>query len=103
MKILSGAYAPDAGEVYIEGQKVEVFDPRVAQRMGVSIIYQDFNLIPYMNVAQNIFLGRFPMKIWADRSQEDACGRLRAVEQPEYARRHAHPDCRFEHGPATDG
>ena len=62
MKILSGAYAPDAGEVFIDGQKVEVFDPRVAQRMGVTIIYQDFNLIPYMNVAQNIFLGRFPMK-----------------------------------------
>jgi ribose transport system ATP-binding protein len=62
MKILSGAYAPDAGEVYIEGRKVEVFDPRVAQRMGVSIIYQDFNLIPYMNVAQNIFLGRFPKR-----------------------------------------
>jgi ribose transport system ATP-binding protein len=62
MKILSGAYAPDAGEVYIDGQKVEVFDPRAAQRMGVSIIYQDFNLIPYMNVAQNIFLGRFPLK-----------------------------------------
>jgi ABC-type sugar transport system ATPase subunit len=62
MKILSGAYAPDSGEVYIEGRKVEVFNPRAAQRMGVSIIYQDFNLIPYMNVAQNIFLGRFPMK-----------------------------------------
>ena len=62
MKILSGAYAPDAGEVFIDGQKVEVFDPRVAQRIGVSIIYQDFNLIPYMNVAQNIFLGRFPKK-----------------------------------------
>ena len=62
MKILSGAYAPDAGEVYIDGQKVEVYDPRVAQRMGVSIIYQEFNLIPYMNVAQNIFLGRFPLK-----------------------------------------
>jgi ribose transport system ATP-binding protein len=61
MKILSGAYPPDAGEVFIEGQRVEVFDPRVAQRMGVSIIYQEFNLIPYMNVAQNIFLGRFPM------------------------------------------
>ena len=62
MKILSGAYPPDAGEVFIEGQRVEVFDPRVAQRMGVSIIYQEFNLIPYMNVAQNIFLGRFPMR-----------------------------------------
>jgi ribose transport system ATP-binding protein len=62
MKILSGAYAPDAGEVYIDGQKVRSFDPRVARRMGVNIIYQEFNLIPYMDVAQNIFLGRFPRK-----------------------------------------
>jgi ribose transport system ATP-binding protein len=62
MKVLSGAYAPDQGEVYIDGQKVKVFDPRVAQRMGVNIIYQEFNLIPYMNVAQNIFLGRFPRR-----------------------------------------
>jgi len=62
MKILSGAYAPDEGEVYLDGQKVKVFDPRVAQRMGVNIIYQEFNLIPYMNVAQNIFLGRFPRR-----------------------------------------
>ena len=59
MKILSGAYAPDEGEVFIDGQKVRVFDPRVARRMGVNIIYQEFNLIPYMDVAQNIFLGRF--------------------------------------------
>ncbi|HTU01030.1 MAG TPA: ATP-binding cassette domain-containing protein, partial [Candidatus Sulfotelmatobacter sp.] len=62
MKVLSGAYAPDAGEVYIDGQRVGVFDPRVAQRLGVSIIYQEFNLIPHMNVAQNIFLGRFPRR-----------------------------------------
>ncbi|MCE1252231.1 MAG: sugar ABC transporter ATP-binding protein [Anaerolineae bacterium] len=62
MKILSGAYAPDEGEVYIDGKKVEHFNPHVAQEMGVSIIYQEFNLIPYMNVAQNIFIGRFPKK-----------------------------------------
>jgi len=62
MKVLSGAYAPDEGDVRIDGQPVETFDPRVAQRMGVSIIYQEFNLIPYMDVAQNIFLGRFPKK-----------------------------------------
>ena len=41
MKILSGAYAPDEGEVFIDGQKVRVFDPRVAKRMGVNIIYQE--------------------------------------------------------------
>jgi ABC-type sugar transport system ATPase subunit len=62
MKILSGAYGPDEGVVSIDGEAVEIFDPRVAQRMGVSIIYQEFNLIPYMNVAQNIYLGRFPMR-----------------------------------------
>ena len=59
MKVLSGAYAPDEGEVYIGGQKVKAFTPRAAMRMGVNIIYQEFNLIPYMDVAQNIFLGRF--------------------------------------------
>lgn len=62
MKILAGAYVPDEGEVIIDGEKVTDFSPRVAQHLGVSIIYQEFNLIPYMNVAQNIFLGRFPKK-----------------------------------------
>jgi ribose transport system ATP-binding protein len=59
MKILSGAYAPEEGEVYIGGQKVKAFSPRAAMRMGINIIYQEFNLIPYMDVAHNIFLGRF--------------------------------------------
>lgn len=62
IKILSGAYAPDEGEVIIDGKKVTHFNPIVAQHMGVSTIYQEFNLIPYMNVAQNIFFGRFPKK-----------------------------------------
>ena len=59
MKVLSGAYAPDEGEVHIGGQKVKAFTPRAAMRMGVNIIYQEFNLIPYMDVAHNVFLGRF--------------------------------------------
>jgi ribose transport system ATP-binding protein len=62
VKILSGAFAPDGGEVFIDGQKVEQFDPRIAQQLGVSIIYQELNLAPYLNVAENIFLGRFPQK-----------------------------------------
>ena len=60
IKILSGAYSPEEGEVYIGGQKVTDFTPRVAEGMGVSTIYQEFNLFPYMNVAQNIFIGQFP-------------------------------------------
>lgn len=62
VKILSGAYAPDEGEVFVDGKKVEDFDPRVAQHAGVTIIYQELNLVPYLNVAENIFLGRFPKK-----------------------------------------
>jgi ABC-type sugar transport system ATPase subunit len=62
IKILSGAYAPDGGEVFIDGEKVTDFKPATVEHMGVSTIYQEFNLFPYLNVAQNIFIGRFPKK-----------------------------------------
>jgi ribose transport system ATP-binding protein len=60
MKVLAGAYQPDAGTIALNGQERRVANPRQAQRLGVGIIYQEFNLVPYMSVAQNIFLGRFP-------------------------------------------
>ncbi len=60
MKVLAGAYQPDSGAIRLNGQQVRVANPRQAQRLGVGIIYQEFNLVPYMSVAQNIFLGRFP-------------------------------------------
>lgn len=62
MKILAGAYQPDAGKIYLNGNEVAFSNPRQAQLAGIAIIYQEFNLVPYMNVAQNIFLGRFPKK-----------------------------------------
>lgn len=62
MKILAGAYIPDAGKIYLQGKEVNFHTPRQAQAAGIAIIYQEFNLVPYMNVAQNIFLGRFPKK-----------------------------------------
>ncbi|MBI5305667.1 MAG: sugar ABC transporter ATP-binding protein [Chloroflexi bacterium] len=62
MKVLVGAYHPDAGKIIFQGQEVRFATPRQAQQLGISIIYQEFNLIPYMNVAQNIFLGRFPKR-----------------------------------------
>ncbi|MCX5735554.1 MAG: sugar ABC transporter ATP-binding protein [candidate division NC10 bacterium] len=60
MKVLAGAYQPDAGAISLNGRPVRLASPRQAQKHGVGIIYQEFNLVPYMNVAQNIFLGRFP-------------------------------------------
>ncbi len=58
MKILSGAYTPDAGSIYLGGEKVAFSHPREAQMKGISIIYQEFNLLPERTVAHNIFLAR---------------------------------------------
>ena len=62
MKVLAGAYTPDSGEIEIKGQKVRLNSPQHAQQLGVSTIYQEFNLVPYLNVAQNIYLGRYPRR-----------------------------------------
>ncbi len=60
MKVLSGVNPTVSGKVYIEGKEVSLSDTRVAIREGVSIIYQELNLIPYLSVAENIFLGEAP-------------------------------------------
>lgn len=62
MKILAGAHAPDAGELLIEGKKITRFNPIAAQKSGIGIIYQEFNLIPYLTVAENIFIDHMPKK-----------------------------------------
>src|SRR5512137_2722413 len=58
MKIMSGAYIPDSGEMFLGGEKVSFSHPQQAQLKGISIIYQEFNLLPERTVAHNIFLGR---------------------------------------------
>lgn len=60
MKVLAGAYVPDSGELYIDGRRVEHFNPRHAQSLGVGIIYQEFNLVPYLSVAHNIYIDHMP-------------------------------------------
>jgi ribose transport system ATP-binding protein len=62
MKILAGATPPDAGEIAISGAAVNIRTPRDAERLGVAIIYQEFNLVPALDVAANIFLGREPSR-----------------------------------------
>ena len=62
MKIMSGAYIPDSGTIYLNGEKVSFSHPQEAQLKGISIIYQEFNLLPERTVAHNIFLGREPSK-----------------------------------------
>lgn len=62
MKILSGAYIADTGDVYIENQKMTYSKPAEAMEQGVRIIYQELNNMPFMSVAENIFLGNWPKK-----------------------------------------
>lgn len=58
MKIMAGAYTPDAGEILLSNKKVAFAHPRQAHEQGISIIYQEFNLLPERTVAHNIFLAR---------------------------------------------
>ena len=60
MKILAGADTKDTGQIIINGTEMHINGPQEAMRYGISIIYQEFNLVPYMNAAENIFLGREP-------------------------------------------
>jgi ribose transport system ATP-binding protein len=60
MKVLSGAVPLDSGEIRLSGGPVHIHSPHHAQQLGVSMIYQEFNLSPYLSVAENIFLGREP-------------------------------------------
>jgi ribose transport system ATP-binding protein len=62
IKMLSGAYHPDEGEILLDGQKVNISSATVAQALGISTIYQEFNLVPQLTVAENIFLGRQPRR-----------------------------------------
>jgi ABC-type sugar transport system ATPase subunit len=58
MKILSGAYLADEGEIYIEGQRAHIHSPQDAFNLGVGMIYQDLALFDNLDVARNIFVGR---------------------------------------------
>ncbi len=58
IKVLGGIYTADEGEIYIDGKKVAINGVKDAQNNGVAIIHQELVLVPYMTVAENIFLGR---------------------------------------------
>jgi len=58
IKILGGAVRPDAGTISLNGSPVHLTSPDAARRAGISVIYQEFNLIPRLTVSENVFLGR---------------------------------------------
>lgn len=62
MKILSGAYVKDEGEIEVFSKKTELGNPNLAKELGIGIIYQELNLVPSLSVAENIFIGRYIYK-----------------------------------------
>lgn len=57
-KVILGAYQPEEGQVYFEGEKVDFSSTKDALKKGIAAVYQEFTLVPYLSVAQNIFLNR---------------------------------------------
>ncbi len=62
IKIFSGLYPKDGGQIWISGRETEIGSPREALNLGISTIYQEFNLVSTLTVAENIFLGREKLK-----------------------------------------
>lgn len=60
IKILSGAIQPDAGELFVDGQRVHLRSPVAAQHYGIETVYQDLAVVPMLDIAENLFLGREP-------------------------------------------
>jgi simple sugar transport system ATP-binding protein len=71
MKIITGAYQRDAGEILIEGKDVHFKSPHESRDLGIEMIYQDFALCGNLDVGQNIFLGRWPKRfgLFVDRDK----------------------------------
>src|SRR5215211_5086541 len=62
VKLLSGIYQPDAGELLLDGKSVHLAAPHAAQQAGISTVHQELNLVPHLDAGRNIFLGREPLR-----------------------------------------
>ncbi len=78
MKVLSGVHRPDEGRILLEEREVEFASPHEAQAAGISIIYQEFSLVPHLPAYENIFLGREKRTHWGtlDRPAMKTAARL---------------------------
>jgi ribose transport system ATP-binding protein len=62
MKVLTGIYKRDGGTIHYKGKEIDISSPEEAQALGIGIIHQELNLMPHLTVAENIFIGREPMR-----------------------------------------
>ncbi len=62
IKVLAGVYRADEGEIWLRDQRITAHGTKAMMDYGISVIYQELNLVPYLSIAENIFLGREPIK-----------------------------------------
>lgn len=62
MKILCGAFPADAGSYLYQGEALRMTNPREARKLGIAVIFQELSLVPHLDIAQNIYLGREPVR-----------------------------------------
>ena len=62
IKVLSGIYQPDEGELFLEGKQVRFELPAEAKNAGIGVIHQELNYVPTVSIAENLFMGRIPKK-----------------------------------------
>ncbi len=62
IKVLTGVHKQDSGDIFLEGKPIKPDSPLEAQKLGISTVYQEVNLCPNLSVAENIFIGKEPMK-----------------------------------------
>jgi len=89
MKLLSGIYKADTGQITLEGKVLQLDTPADAQAHGIGIIHQELNLIPNLTVAQNLYIGREPSRWgWVDhqRLNDEAQKQLDSLQMPLDAR-----------------
>lgn len=74
IKSITGFHKPDEGALYFDGKKLEHITPHYSMSIGIACIYQELNLVPFLSVAENIFLGREQIKVkrlgWLDREYQ---------------------------------
>ena len=79
MKIIAGIYAPDSGELLLNGRAVRFSSPRDALRHGIAMIHQELNLMPHMSVAENVWIRREPVNAFGLISHRELRRRTRAL------------------------
>jgi simple sugar transport system ATP-binding protein len=81
IKIITGVYPPDAGELVFEGRPVRLASPKEARALGIETVYQDLALVEQMSIARNFFLGNEPLRRLGPLGMLDGASMHRVTEQ----------------------